>query len=71
MGLINKRPACRCSAVFLQVGTVLMDLMSLELLQRSTAREAQEGPGSSAAAIAARAAAAKTGAAPALGERWA
>uniref|UniRef100_A0A383VI43 Uncharacterized protein n=1 Tax=Tetradesmus obliquus TaxID=3088 RepID=A0A383VI43_TETOB len=52
-----------------QVGTLLMDLASLELLQRAPAREAQEGPGSSAAAIAARAAAAAARSGAALNDR--
>ncbi|WIA24018.1 hypothetical protein OEZ85_013641 [Tetradesmus obliquus] len=52
-----------------QVGTLLMDLASLELLQRAPAREAQEGPGSSAAAIAARAATAAARSGPALNDR--
>jgi hypothetical protein len=59
-----------CLLRCVQVGTLLMDLASLELLQRAPAREAQEGPGSSAAAIAARAAAAAARSAPAMGERW-
>jgi hypothetical protein len=52
-----------------QVGTVLMDLACLELLQRAPAREAQKGPGSSAGAISARAAAAAARSAPSLNDR--
>ncbi|KAF6257067.1 kinesin-associated protein-domain-containing protein [Scenedesmus sp. NREL 46B-D3] len=51
------------------VGTLLMDLASLELLQRAPAREAQEGPGSSAGTISARAAAAAAGGGPAMKDR--
>lgn len=53
----------------MQVGTLLMDLIALELLQRTPAREAQEGPDSTAAAISARAAAAASGSQPLLNDR--
>lgn len=49
---------CLCS----QVGSLLMDLVALEV-QRSEAREAQEGPGTSHAALTAKAAATATAAA--------
>ncbi|KAF8060286.1 kinesin-associated protein 3 [Scenedesmus sp. PABB004] len=68
-GRVARAQASSANRARTQVGTLLMDLASLELLQRAPAREAAEGPGSTPGVLAARAAAAAAAAAPPLGER--